>query len=309
MTTRSKAAPERPPASARSARIEQDETVERGSRRLVRAELAEAARLARDESVSEEERVHEVRLCLKRARAVVALVAPAVGPRAKRENARLREIARALGPARDEVVARETLARLTRPRARQRPADPAAGDAALQSQLLRALSVADAAASLRVAARGLERTHRDADRWRVPHGRRAARAGLERTFRRARRDYRRARVIDDATCFHEWRKAVKRLQYQTAILSARAPGATLPGLKDLGRVLGELHDVDVLRAIIVDAAQADHARAARDELLRRVDDSASRLRRHARTLGSELFEERPSEVGRRLDASWSRRHG
>jgi CHAD domain-containing protein len=310
MTSASNAARERASARPRDLRIEPGERVGRGGRRIVRAELAEAARIARDEGRTVEDRVHEVRLCLKRARAVVALVAPAVGPGARRDNGVLREIARGLGPARDEVVARQALARLARPRGR-RGAAGAAPASALRRRLLRALAAVDAAASLRAAARGLDRASRAVGRWPVSHGRRAARAGVERTYRRARRAYRRARVVDDAAWFHEWRKAVKRLGYQAAALSARAPRVHdgTDRLKELGRVLGDLHDLAVLRALVASEARDDGARAERDALLRLVDTRARRLRQEARVLGGPLFAKRPSAIGRRLEARWTGRHG
>jgi CHAD domain-containing protein len=314
MTSASHAARERSAARPRDLRIEPAERVGRGGRRIIRAELAEAARIARDESRTVEDRVHEVRLCLKRARAVVALLVPAVGPRARRDNSVLREIARGLGPARDEVVARAALARLARPGGRRGTAGRAAPASALRRRLLRALSAVDAAASLRAAAGGLDRASRAVGRWQVAHGRRAARGGVERTYRRARRAYRRARAVDDAAWFHEWRKAVKRLGYQVAVLSTRAPGVQHGDdgpdrLKELARVLGDLHDLAVLRALVASEARDDGARAERDALLRLVDARARGLRHEARALGGPLFAKRPSAIGRRLEARWTGRHG
>jgi CHAD domain-containing protein len=310
MTSASNAVREpRVAARPRDLRLELGERVGQGGRRIIRAELAAAALIARDESRSIEDRVHEVRLCLKRARAVVALVAPAAGPRARRDNGALRQIARGLGPARDEAVAREALARLARPRGHRGAA--AAPASALSRRLLRALAVVDAAGGLRAAARGLDRAGRAVGRWQVAHGRSAARAGVERTYRRARRAYRRARDVDDAAWFHEWRKAVKRLGYQAAVLSARAPRVhDEPGrLKELGRVLGELHDLAVLRALVAGEARDDGARDQRDALLRLIDARARGLRKEARARGGPLFAERASEIGRRIEASWIRRHG
>jgi CHAD domain-containing protein len=306
MTSASRAPGDGAAGGRLSSHLDVAETFERGCKRVLLLELGEAARIARDEGRPADDRVHDVRLCLKRARAVVALAAPHVGRAAKRDNETLREIARGLGPARDEVVARAALMRLGRGLGRA-----VASSAALRRRLLHALAATDAARSLREAAPRLDAALRAAGRWKVAHGRRAARAGVERTYRRARRDSRRARAVDDDTCFHEWRKAVKRLGYQAAFLSSRAPDA-LDGagrLKELGRVLGDLHDLAVLRAVVADEARDDGARAGRAALLRLVDARARSLRRAARALGGPLFSARPSAIGRRLEASWIRRHG
>ena len=288
-------------------RIERDESVDQGCKRIVRETLAKAAGLARDEALEADERVHEVRLCLKRARAVVALVAVEVGKPALRDDRRLREIGRALGPWRDRAVAREALARLARTpdRARGVPVD---SSSPLDRWLHRALATDDAGARLAAAAAALERAVGIVGGWHVGHGRRAARAGFEDAYRRARRAYRRAGEGAAPEDFHAWRKADKRLGYQVELLAARAPGAGAGGarLKQLAWVLGDLHDLEVLRAILGRAGRAVGRSDAREALVAVIDVQDRELRRKARALGAPLFASRPSEVGDRVRVSWVR---
>jgi CHAD domain-containing protein len=291
-------------------RIERDESVGEGCKRVVRETLTEATRLARDEAIEPDERVHEVRLCLKRARAVVALVAVEAGRPAREDDRRLRAIGRALGPWRDRVVAREALARLSRTRGR-RGAAAVPRSSALDRWLRRALATGDAEARLAEAALALARAGEAVGRWRVGQGGGAARAGFEDAYRRARRAYRRAGLDAAPERFHSWRKAVKRLGYQADLLEARAPAAGAGGarLKQLARLLGDLHDLEVLREVLARAGRAVGHSDARRALLAVVDAQDGELRREACALGVEVFAERPSEVGRRVRKSWVRKEG
>jgi CHAD domain-containing protein len=288
-------------------RIERDESVDQGCKRAVDERLVEAAALARDRTLDADERVHEVRLCLKRARAAVALVAVDVGKPARRADHELREIARALGPLRDRVVAREALAALVRKLGR-RGASVVGPSSPLGRSLGRALETRSAEARLAKAAVALDRVPRAVGRWRVARGRRAASDGVEDAYRRARRAYRRARKSDDFSLFHGWRKAVKRLDYQASLLERRAPALreSEPRLKRLAGMLGELHDLAVLRDVIERVAREVSDGGGRDALLGALDERAGLLRRDARALGAALFAERPSAVGQRVRASWVR---
>jgi CHAD domain-containing protein len=288
-------------------RIERDESVDQGCKRIVRETLAKAAGLARDEALEADERVHEVRLCLKRARAVVSLVAVEAGKPALRDDRRLREIGRALGPWRDRAVAREALARLSRTPGRARGVAVASGSP-LDRWLHRALATDDAGRRLAAAAAALERATSAVGGWHVGHGRRAVRAGFEDAYRRARRAYRRASEDAAPERFHSWRKAVKRLGYQVELLEVRAPGASVGGarLKQLARLLGDLHDLEVLREILPRARRAIGGSDAREELIAVIDPRDRELRRKARVIGATLFARPPSEVGRGVRESWVR---
>jgi len=291
-------------------RIGADESVDRGCKRVVDQELGEAARLARDRTLGADERIHEVRLCLKRARAAVALVALEVGKPARRADDALREIARGLGPLRDRAVAREALPGLARKLGR-RGDGIIARSSPLGRTLERALETEDAEGRLAEAADALERAPRALGHWHVGGGRRAASAGFEDAYRRGRRAYLRVRRDDEPARFHSWRKAVKRLGYQVGLLERRAPGAwkAEARLKRLARMLGDLHDLAVLRDLLERAGRDASARGERDALLGVLDARASRLRRDARALGAALFAERPSAVGRRVRKSWRRAEG
>ncbi|MGB0420274.1 MAG: CHAD domain-containing protein [Limisphaerales bacterium] len=78
-------------------------------------------------------------------------------------------------------------------------------------------------------------------------------SGLVQTYRKAHRMYDRARHQRDCQRFHEWRKWVKYLYYQSqCLISLGLPAKQdrTKVIKRLGRCLGQHHDLDVLRSHI-----------------------------------------------------------
>jgi hypothetical protein len=92
-------------------RIKDGEAVSHAVARMARAELTGAA-----ESISSgrtaTDRVHDMRTSLKKTRALLRLVKPSVGRPARRENRRLRDVARAVAGFRDADVVLDTFDRL-----------------------------------------------------------------------------------------------------------------------------------------------------------------------------------------------------
>ena len=218
-------------------------------------------------------------------------------------NRALRDIGRGLAPARDRAVAREALARVSKQLARSGRASK------LGPRLRRHLSADGAEARLQDAAGDLADARRAVRRLRVTHGRRAVASGFEGAYRRARRAFRDVGADDDVTLFHRWRKIVKRLGYQVALLGDAASssfGALEPLLDRLGKLLGDLHDVAFLRAAVAEVGAERDLRSERDRWLAFLDARARDLRGEARALGIPLFAEPPSTLRRRVESDWSR---
>lgn len=205
-------------------------------RRLDKAQEALVERLP------PQERVHEARRQLKKARALLALNRDAVGRgRAKRAENELREAGRALSSVRDAEVAARAYEAL-----RPRPRGP--GEALRARRKAAELTTGTAAAA---AARRLEAARRELG----PMGRagkkalaRAARAALEKVLARGEA----ALLAPQDEALHSWRKAAKRLDGMLAEV-----GAPTPRLKrlrervsELGDALGDDHDLVILRAAL-----------------------------------------------------------
>jgi CHAD domain-containing protein len=292
-------------AHAVAYRFQRDESAAHAVRRVVRRALRDAVSLARDQQRDVDERIHEVRLCLKRARAALQLVAAETGRRAHRARRELRDVGRSLAPARDRAVAREALGGV----ARRLSAGARRGPSKLLPRLRKELGGDGAQEALDDAARALDKALGALPRFHVAHGARALSDGFERAYRRARRAQRRCRTDDAAVRFHDWRKAVKRLRYQAQLLGDGAPSlvaAMEPLLERLGQLLGELHDVTFLSEAVAEVGASRELRAERDRWSTHLEARADALRAETRALGASVFSEKPSIVGRRVATSWSR---
>ena len=141
-----------------------------------------------------------------------------------------------------------------------------------------------------------------AERWPLPEHRgwSLLKPGFERTYRRGRRAWTRARRKGTSEALHEWRKEVKYLLYQLQIVepawgaSERALARRLDRLADL---LGEDHDLAVVRTIVSDPV-VDRLISAR----------RTALQRQAFALGGRVYQAPTAARLRSLRSGWKRWH-
>ncbi len=253
-----------------------------------------AARAAQTRAAADPaEAVHEVRKALRRMRAIVDAVAPALSRDAHRGLRKaLIEARRTLGPARDRTVAHLTIADVPAElveHARALIAASAAQAPAPTTELeaiTRAVAEADAQAVALAAA--------------LPDDLRARQVarGLAVTYARARRARRKARRSERA--IHRWRRRTKELIYQLVLIGDDERGAELRHqLLDvdvaLGRVVDHLlvKDFVGLHGGILDGAAAG-------ALLAHVHDALLDGRDQARTSSKALFATRPRTLRKHL---------
>ena len=118
-----------------------------------------------------------------------------------------------------------------------------------------------------------------------------------------------ADAVEDSACaaaFHEWRKQVKYLRYELAMLEPLWP-ALIDTMTDqahqLTDYLGEDHDLTVLREIAVNPRGELPDRAS-EALLALIERRQDELRQKATRLGARLFEEKPKRFRARLGDYW-----
>lgn len=251
--------------------------------------LAATRRAARAASSDPVVAVHEYRKSIRRARALIELLGPALGPSAARGVTReLRDAFRGTGTLRDTDVLLETLGTL----------DESGAWTEIRAILVRgAAEVADAAETTRLLRDGATRLRKlpavlsvilESD-----YGPRRLEAGLTRLARRTREALDRADRSGELEDFHRWRKRVKEIRYVIELLASTGSRALKDRerrLADLARDLGSVTDLVILRQEIV-------RRSTREEipepaaLLRAIDEkvysSAAELRGRARELLSE----------------------
>ncbi len=281
--------------------IKPDERVDRAVRRLVRAQLKDAIRAARDRGQSSDERVHNVRTRLKRSRAAIALVAPRAGSDAKREDRRLRRAGRQLAKLRDLAVQARTFLELGAKSSADVPRELAAKLRYVGARLGAELPPEKVERALAHSTRRLKRLRRKLPRWSVPHGRRAASDGLTTTYRQARRALAAAVETPNPKRFHDLRKRVKALSYELRMLEGRLRGLhslSATKVEKLADLLGDLHDLDVAYATVArHPSWFDNDASA---ALALVDQRRKRLENEVLALARPIFAARTRDLRARL---------
>jgi CHAD domain-containing protein len=281
-------------------------------RRAAHGRAEDALTVLRDEREDPVTAVHEARKDMKKLRATLKLVRPAMGEAAyRRESARFRDAGRALSDVRDAQVRAQTVDALAERFADDPPpggwwavraalaGDDAAGDGELESLRERA------AAAI---AEGDEAV----DDWPLDvRGFDLLRGGLERSYARGRRAYRAARDAPGDETLHEWRKRAKDLWYHLRLLRRSWPPvmeAVADEAHELSDRLGDDHDLAVLRAGLDDAGELlteEQASHLRDLIAARREE----LQAEAFAYGARLYAESPKRFAARLERYWEAGRG
>jgi len=295
-------------------RLRTDEHVPDGVRRIARSQVE----LAHDELSGASKRkqakaIHETRKRTKRLRALVRLARDAIGDDAyKRENASFRDAARRLSAGRDAQVMLETLDAL-----RERFSDelPEHATATLRERLDDERDEAAPSGrhddDIEGALKTLVQAHARPATWSFDDdGFDALTPGLRRIYRRGRKRMRKAQKDPSPENLHEWRKRVKDLWHATQVVRAARPKR----LKRLSKrahaladLLGDGHDISMLRDYVEAHPECFEDEASRQALLAVADRRADVLRDEALALGRKLYKPSPKRFAKRVERGW-RKH-
>jgi len=258
------------------------------------------------------EGVHEARKAFKKARAIARMVRRSLGGTWKSEDRFWRDLGRALSAERDAQAVLEAYDGLLGEEGRGETFAP------MRAVLIRRHAEASGATTGEVVRFPAPQAEGDLDAqlaaaeervraWPLTTGFGPVADGIEAGYRRARRRGRRARKEPSADRLHAWRRAVKQHGAQIRLLRDAAPeplSAHLDLVDDLAHVLGEDHDLAVLRTLITreDAAWADPGML--DGVLERMARRHASLQEKAFSLGERAFAERPKAFRRRLRGYW-----
>jgi len=253
--------------------------------------------------------VHEARKHLKKTRALLRLVRPALGRQAYRaENDALRGTALLLSGARDADVLVATAAQLAEHAAGRLPGDlfDALRDA-LAAEAARGLDgeqgatdpLPEAIEQLRAAELRVERWPLDGAGWDD------VLAGASRAYVRGCAAFATAHAAPDPELLHAWRKRAKDLWYHQRLLAPAWPdvlGAQSEAAHGLSELLGDDHDLAVLAARLADDAAplVPAVDAQRTELRALAAHRSEQLRTDAFRGGLRVYAESPKAFTRRL---------
>ncbi len=289
-----------------------DESVRDGLARIS-CELIQRA-LARIECAGKNrgEDLHQVRVTIKRLRALLRLARPVISEAfCDRENRRLKATADRLAFFRDTTVSRQTLAALAKRVADKR--SEGAFDLVLarfveqgpdrsRFRVRRERALRHAAASLAESKRSFENMLVPAEDWQ------ALGPGVQKVYGRARNRMLRALTYQTPEAFHEWRKQVKYLYYQMQMLGSISPKrleAMVRRLRKLEDWLGEDHDLAVLERLLCDGRQQYGGKRAVKCVVACLVRQSEKLRGQTAALGTDIFQEKPRKFVDKLEKQWT----
>jgi CHAD domain-containing protein len=251
--------------------------------------------------------VHDARRRVKKIRAIIRLVRPVLDKGYRAVDRDLSTVSRLLAPVADGRGIIETLDGLAN---RYRRSLPKRTVSAARAGVLRNGARADREAQtrgvLKVAVGTLRSDRNRVKHWRVrADGFRAIASGLEESYRRARRLMIASWSKPKPSHFHTWRRYVKDHWFHVRLLEGRCGYHLVTyerRIEALDGVLGEYHNLVLLRDVLVTDASLSRAEAA--QCLRIVARYQRLLRRHAEILGARIYMERPRRFVRRVRSLW-----
>jgi CHAD domain-containing protein len=253
--------------------------------------------------------IHDARRCLKRLRALLRIIRPALSDIDYRKQSRnLAEIGRRLAPERDRIVMLATLSKIERKFGSLPKGVPERVGAALADQVRSSIRGAkvqnrkELFAGLRHSGEFFERLKRK--RIAPDH----LSEGIERSYRRARQAQRHSFREPSDEAFHSWRKAVQQ-HWRHMQLMSRAWPEVLRGraseARELSRLLGEDHDLAVLAAFTEKLAASEVPVDAGRRIIVCCRAWQAELRDLAKPRGARLFAEPARDLSARIMLYWS----
>lgn len=136
----------------------------------------------------------------------------------------------------------------------------------------------------------------------------AIEGGLGNTYRKAQSSMKKAYKQGTAGAFHEWRKRVKYHWYHMRLLAGVWPKPIKARAKEahrLGDLLGDDHDLSVLRLHLKSDAQEYGKKRDLQAFIALIDRRRKQLQRACRPLGELLLAEDKSDHVRRMETYWA----
>ena len=302
---------------SRSFRLEVGEQPAAGMRRIAlgRTERALERLVEAERAADPSECIHAARKDLKKLRAVLRLVRRELGDDLYRaENARYRDVGRLLAGPRDAEVKLETLEGL-RERSgehgsgieewlaalreeRDRAVEEVRGGAAAAGQASATTPLGRAIAAVELTPQRIAAWPLRTDSWKLVG------PGVDRAYRRGRREMRRTAEDPSGPAMHQWRKRAKDLWYQLRILREATPAPLSDSLDladQLAEALGDHHDLTLLRD---DLLRRDLPAARRPTIVAAIAERQDELAAKAFDLGEALYARKPKSFHRKLRRGW-----
>lgn len=130
---------------------------------------------------------------------------------------------------------------------------------------------------------------------------------LKRIHRRSRSAYELSGELKHDEIYHNWRKQLKYLMYQILILNKNDNAYLnnyISGLDELNRLLGTLHDLDLLRSHINENKLIVLKPDQKNALLKSIYQNKYSLKKKIEKTGLKVFEESSDEFAEKVYETW-----
>jgi len=287
-----------------------DQSVGEAVKRIAIGEIDAALAEIADPALDRHEVVHEVRKHCKKLRGLVRMVRPELGKQYDVENAFFRDAASELSFLRDAQSIIECFDRLM---GHFGDAIDPQRFASVRQQLVErrehvSQSVHDLEQRLAEFAEKMRQAKQRIEQWPLNGGEFGAIAGgVDRTYRRGRGALDQVAKEPTTETLHAWRKRVKYHWYHCRLIEPIWPAMISPqsGAADaLSDLLGDDHDLAVLRQTLLEAPEAFGDEAVVGDLVDLIDRRRKQLQREALKLGRLLYAEKPGAMVRRFGRYW-----
>lgn len=291
-------------------RILRQESLQDGVRRIASEQVGRALSELADPRIDLQTTIYVVRRRCKKVRALLRLVRSGLGRTFRIENARFRSAGRLLSAARDAEASVRTYEDLT---ARYAPALESASVERLREALAsrhqgRHDDRTDVYARLAAFEVALREARDAIPGWTIAgKDARIVREGLERSYGRGRVAFAGAEPAE-TDALHRWRRRVKDHRAHVRLLAGCWKTVLAPraeGLRALSDLLGEDHDLAVLRTVLLDETGAVGTGPEVTLAVELIDARRASLAARIVPLGAFLYRRKPTALGRRLKDRWT----
>jgi CHAD domain-containing protein len=254
------------------------------------------------------EDIHLVRTTIKRLRALLRLIRPAIDPAFfNHENDRLRTAAGLLSFARDAEVACRTLKTLPV----SNETDQEAVRSVLSGLETPAQQPKDIQETMAEVNRRLEQARLNFHRLKLRGSdQEILEAGLRAVYRQGRQRMKIAITQDQANAFHRWRIRAKNLYYELQFLESVWPkriDRIVSRLSDLEDQIGRDHDAAVLRAWLKKQPGTFGGGETVHRVVACLDDQTRTLRQKVVPLGLKIWRQKPRRFAQKIVRHWDKR--
>ena len=289
-------------------RLRANESVRRGIRRVTAAEI-DAAIKQLTNGEDRDEAIHDARKAVKKVRGALRLVRFDLGKRFQEDNTFFGEIGRKLSELRDAAAMLEIFDDLVKHYKSQLPHNELVSVRhGLETRKRNFEAEKNIDAVVNEVIGDLRVARLRVDRWPLhSNGFAAVAPGLSITFKAGRRAFAAAYEDPLPENFHDFRKRAKDHWYHIRLLEnlwTPVMEAYESSLKDLEQLLGDDHNLVVLRACVLNDPTHFKDKHDLEMLFKLMDSYQDELRLDARNIGERIYGQKPRELVAQMQHLW-----